>query len=296
MHVRLAFHKVGKRFGRICAVDGVDFTVSAGEMVAVVGPDGAGKTTTARLGAGALAPTSGKVEPDLRGAVGYLPGRFSLYPDLTVWENLLFFARLHGMGGPDLRAEAYRLLDWVGLLPFRERRAGALSGGMRQKLALCAAVIHRPPVLILDEPTTAVDPVAREEFWLLLHEQAGEGRAVLLTTPYLDEAERCHRVALLHEGRLLAVDAVPALKRRFPLQMALLMAEGAPWHRQEAVQAAERLPGRHWTQPLGTAVRVALAPDAPLDPPDGYRLELVAPTLEDVYVWMSGALTGVSNS
>ncbi|MCG0238046.1 MAG: ABC transporter ATP-binding protein, partial [Firmicutes bacterium] len=179
------------------AVEGVDLAVFPGEVVVLVGPDGAGKTTLARLAAGVLAPTAGRVVPDPRGRVGYLAARFSLYPDLTVWENLAFFGRLYGMATRDVEAEGTRLLEWVGLLPFRDRLAGALSGGMRQKLALACALLHRPPVLVLDEPTTGVDPVARAEFWQLLREEARAGRAVLVTTSYLDVAVGCDRVALL---------------------------------------------------------------------------------------------------
>ncbi len=157
----LRLSDVTRRFGSRVGVEGISLTVAPGELVGLVGPDGSGKTTLARLAAGVIAPTSGTVEPESRGRAGYLTGRFSLYPELTVLENLRFFARLHGMKGAEIEREAERLLGWMGLLPFTGRRAGALSGGMRQKLALVCAVIHRPPLLILDEPTTAVDPVAR---------------------------------------------------------------------------------------------------------------------------------------
>ncbi|MFZ5814197.1 MAG: ABC transporter ATP-binding protein [Bacillota bacterium] len=279
---------VSKRFGRFTAVEGVELAVHPGELVALVGPDGAGKTTLARLAAGALAPTDGRVEPESRGRVGYLTGRFSLYPDLTVWENLSFFSRLYGMGGAELEAEGRRLLEWVGLYPFRDRLAGALSGGMRQKLALACAVIHRPPTLILDEPTTAVDPIARADFWRLLQEQGRQGRAVLVTTPYLDEASYCDRVGLLHRGRLLAAGTAPELVARLPYRMAMLTASGEGRQQRAAlVAAAERLPGVQWTQPLGMGVRVALDPGAPLEAPPGFRLAEVEPVLEDAYLWLS---------
>lgn len=280
--------EVSRSYGRVQAVEGVELAVHPGEVVALVGPDGAGKTTLARLAAGVLAPTAGRVEPESRGRVGYLSGRFSLYPDLTVWENVTFFARVFGMAGPSLAAESRRLLDWVGLLPFADRLAGALSGGMRQKLALVCAVIHRPPTLILDEPTTAVDPVARTEFWSLLRQQAREGRALLVTTPYLDEASFCDRVGLLHRGRLLAVGTGPEIIARLPYRMAQLTAAGEGRQQRAAlVAAAKRLPGLQWTQPQGMAVRVALDPAAPLDAPAGYRLAEVAPVLEDAYLWLS---------
>lgn len=280
---------LAKFFGKIRAVEGIDLAIHPGELVALVGPDGAGKTTLARLAAGALAPSTGRVEPESRGRVGYLSGRFSLYPDLTVWENLRFFGQVHGMSGAELEQDGRRLLEWVGLLPFADRLAGALSGGMRQKLALACAVIHQPPTLILDEPTTAVDPIARADFWKLLQEQARAGRAVLVTTPYLDEASYCDRVGLLHRGELLAFDQSEAIIARLPYQVAMLTAAGeGRRQRAELVAAAEGLPGLQWTQPLGLGVRVALAPDAPLDPPPGYRLDPVKPVLEDAYLWLSG--------
>ncbi|MBP2018681.1 ABC-2 type transport system ATP-binding protein [Symbiobacterium terraclitae] len=228
MEFAIRMRDVTRRFGGRRGVEGISLAVAPGELVGLVGPDGAGKTTLARLAAGVIAPTSGKVEPESRGRVGYLTGRFSLYPELTVLENLRFFARLYGMRRPAVDSEARRLLDWVGLLPFTGRRAGDLSGGMRQKLAFVCAVIHRPPVLILDEPTTAVDPVARVEFWRLLRDQARQGCAVLVTTPYMDEAEHCDRVLLLHEGRALAAGTAVELKQRLPYKMAeLTPARGA---------------------------------------------------------------------
>lgn len=300
MEAAIRLIQVTKSFGSHQAIAGIGLTVYPGEMVGIVGPDGAGKTTLVRLAAGVLAPTGGRVEPESRGRVGYLSGRFSLYPELTVWENLLFFARIYGMKARAAQAEATRLLEWVGLLPFRQRLAGDLSGGMRQKLALACAVIHRPPILLLDEPTTAVDPVARADFWALLRQQAEQGCAVLVTTPYMDEAEHCHRVALLHKGRFLATGSARELKARLPYRMALLtpapgtatgqgmaLAQGKAPSRREVLAVAAGLPGRHWVQPLGTGVRVALAPEAPLAAPPGYLLTEVPASLEDTFVWLS---------
>lgn len=286
---------VTKRFGGQRGVEGISLRVAPGELVGLVGPDGSGKTTLARLAAGVIAPSSGSVEPESRGRVGYLTGRFSLYPELTVLENLRFFARLYGMRRPAIEAEAERLLGWVDLLPFQDRLAGALSGGMRQKLALVCAVIHRPPMLILDEPTTAVDPVARVEFWRLLREQARQGCAVLVTTPYMDEAEHCDRVLLLHEGRTVASGTAEGLKQQLPYRMALLApVEGSHPRRAELAAAAERLPGRRWTVPLGEGVRVALDRLAPLDAPAGYTLTEAPSDLEDLFLWLTGAAEEVT--
>ncbi|MFZ5824392.1 MAG: ABC transporter ATP-binding protein [Bacillota bacterium] len=287
MRPAIALIGVSRRFGEVEAVTGIDLAVHPGELAALVGPDGAGKTTVARLAAGALAPSAGRVEPESRGRVGYLTGRFSLYPDLTVWENLAFFGRVYAMSRADLEQEGRRLLQWVGLLPFRDRLAGQLSGGMRQKLALACAVVHHPPTLILDEPTTAVDPVARADFWQLLRQQAREGRAVLVTTPYLDEAGYCDRVGLLHRGRLLAVDTAAALTDRLPYRMAMLSGGEGRGGRAALLAAAEALPGVVWTQPLGTGVRVALERGAPLAAPAPFALAEAAPRLEDAYLWLS---------
>lgn len=220
-----------------------------------------------------------------------------------MWENLAFFASLYGMSRDALMREGVRLLDWVGLTPFRNRLSAALSGGMRQKLALVCAVVHQPPALVLDEPTTAVDPAARADFWALLRQQAELGRAILITTPYTDEAETCHRVGLLQRGRLLALDSADALKARLPYRMGTLAAadedsagdsagRGPGRLRSEALTVARALPGCRWAEPLGRSVRVALAPDAPLEAPPGYTLVESPPTLEDVYIWLSSGRDG----
>lgn len=277
---------VSKIYGHIRALEGIDLELNSGELLGVVGPDGSGKTTLARLAAGVLQPSSGYIGPQPRARAGYLSGRFSMYPDLTVLENVMFFARVNGM--PRAKDEAERLLDWAGLLPFGRRLAGALSGGMRQKLALVCAVVHQPPLLILDEPTTAVDPLARLDFWSLLTEQAKAGRAVLVTTPYLDEAEHCGRILLLHQGHVLATGGSVALKRQFPYRMALLSGTDANVHsRSETLAAARALPGQRWCHLIGAGARVALDPGAPFQADPGYTLTEVPASLEDVYVWLS---------
>jgi ABC-2 type transport system ATP-binding protein len=205
---------VVKRYGGIRALDGVTFDVGRGEMFGLIGSDGAGKTTAIRLICGLLRPDSGRVrvlERDpvaehrhITARVGYLSQRFSLYGDLTIDENVGFFAEVHGVR--DYQPRRHQLLEMTQLAPFRGRLADRLSGGMKQKLALVCTLVHQPDLLLLDEPTTGVDPVSRREFWKLLSEFLAQGITILMSTPYLDEAERCTRVALLHEGRLLACD------------------------------------------------------------------------------------------
>ncbi|HEX7640036.1 MAG TPA: ABC transporter ATP-binding protein [Burkholderiaceae bacterium] len=215
-----------KRFPGVAAVDGLGFEVARGEIFGLVGPDGAGKTTTLRMLAATMRPDSGRVEVDgvdvlaepeqAKHRVSYMPQRFGLYEDLTVDENIRFFAELFEVPKPAWRARADRLLEASGMLPFRRRLAGQLSGGMKQKLGLTCALVHAPRVLLLDEPTTGVDPVSRREFWQILYGLRAEGVAMLISTAYLDEAERCDRLALLHGGRMLHSDTPRRLKALLP--------------------------------------------------------------------------------
>jgi ABC-2 type transport system ATP-binding protein len=219
-HHVITFDRVTKRFGATTAVDQLSFFVDRGEMFGLIGPDGAGKTTTIRLACGLLRMDTGRIEvlgvDPVRGhrrvtnSVGYLSQHFSLYGDLSVDENVAFFAEIHGVR--DYAARRDRLLELTQLTPFRGRLAERLSGGMKQKLALACTLVHEPQVIVLDEPTTGVDPISRREFWKLLSEFLSHGITILLSTPYLDEAERCSRVALLHEGHLLALDQPDALR------------------------------------------------------------------------------------
>lgn len=185
------------------AVAGLDLVLESGDLVGLIGPDGAGKTTTFRMLVGLQKPTGGHLEWQIpRAAMGYVPQAFALPPDLTVRENLQLQARLYGLAPSGTELES--LLARVDLDRFQDRLAGALSGGMKQKLALCVALLPRPALLLLDEPTTGVDPVSRREFWELLHQVHGEGVAILFSTPYMDEAEYAHRMLLMHGGRILA--------------------------------------------------------------------------------------------
>ncbi|HJR60178.1 MAG TPA: ABC transporter ATP-binding protein [Vicinamibacterales bacterium] len=216
----ILFSDVSKTYGPVTALAGVSFAVGRGEMFGVIGPDGAGKTTAIRLACGLLRANGGQVrvlghDPvtdhrQITGAVGYLSQRFSLYGDLSIDENIAFFAEIHGVRA--YRPARDRLLDMTQLTRFRTRRADRLSGGMKQKLALACTLVHEPDVLILDEPTTGVDPVARREFWKLLSEFLARGLTIVMATPYLDEAERCGRVLLLHEGKVLAADEPAVLQ------------------------------------------------------------------------------------
>jgi ABC-2 type transport system ATP-binding protein len=208
-----------KRFGAVHALRDLSFVVEDGEIFGIIGPDGAGKTTLLRLLAGVLRPDAGTIrvlgrdllrEPErIRRSLGYMPQIFSLYGDLTVRENLSFFATTYGLRDPEW---IQRMLRFARLERFLDRRAAQLSGGMQKKLALIGAMVHRPRLLLLDEPTTGVDPLSRRELWDLLSEFHVQGVTILLTTPYLDEAERCTRVALMHQGRMLAVDTPGRLR------------------------------------------------------------------------------------
>ncbi len=213
-----------RRFGAITAVADLSLEVPGGELFGIVGPDGAGKTTTLRMLAGVLRPSDGdalvggvSVARDPEGAkhhIAYMSQRFGLYTDLTVRENIEFYADLFLVPRPDRAARLERLYTFSGLEPFEHRLAGNLSGGMKQKLGLCCALIHEPEIMLLDEPTFGVDPISRRDLWLIVHEMVASGITVLVATAYLDEAERCDRVAMLHEGRLIALDTPTALQDR----------------------------------------------------------------------------------
>jgi ABC-2 type transport system ATP-binding protein len=216
-----------KTYGKkkeVVAVDHVSFTVNEGEIFGLIGPDGAGKTTIFRILTTLLLPDSGsatvagfdvvKDYKEIRNTVGYMPGRFSLYPDLSVEENLNFFATVFGttiQENYDLIKEIY-----VQLEPFKNRRAGKLSGGMKQKLALCCALIHKPTVLFLDEPTTGVDPVSRKEFWEMLKRLKAQNITILVSTPYMDEASLCNRIALIQNGKILSIDTPANISASYP--------------------------------------------------------------------------------
>jgi ABC-2 type transport system ATP-binding protein len=215
-----------KRFGDSAVIQGIELSIEEGEIFGLIGPDGAGKSTLIRMLAGILEPTAGEISlrgidavhayEEVRSLVGYMPQTFGLYGLLTVEENLRAVARIHGVRSAEFRKRAERLYHFSGLGPFRERRAAQLSGGMRQKLGLSCVLVHEPHILLLDEPTVGVDPVSRREFWEILHALSAQGSTILISTPYLEEAERCHRIAFLRQGRILEVLDPRELTARFP--------------------------------------------------------------------------------
>lgn len=310
--MKRAIEAVGLRraFGPTQALKELNLTVDEGEMVALLGPDGAGKTTAMRLLAGVMRADAGSAllagidvlkDPEAaRARLGYVPQRFSLYGELTVWENLHFLAEVRGLGGDAWRERAQSMLHFVGLEAFRDRRAQALSGGMKQKLGLAAALIHEPQVLLLDEPTSGVDPLARQDFWRLLVRLLRDGVAILISTPYMDEAARCSRVGFLDQGRLL-VSGTPAELRR-PLQGRMIEVSGAP-PLQAASWAAE-VDGIEETQVFGATLRLrALGGTGELVAADLERVarraggtnvgaRVVEPTLEDVFRYLVSGESG----
>jgi len=212
-----------RRFGTLVAVNNLNLTVDRGEIFGLVGPDGAGKTTTLRMLCGLMNPSEGgarvaghdvvKESQAVKDQIGYMAQRFGLYQDLTVEENMVFYADLFGILGEERRRLNEQLLHMTRMEPFRGRQAGRLSGGMKQKLALMCTLLHRPQILFLDEPTNGVDPVSRRDFWAILYQLLKDGITIFMTTAYLDEAERCNRVGLLHKGSLIRCSAPEVMKR-----------------------------------------------------------------------------------
>jgi ABC-2 type transport system ATP-binding protein len=299
MTAAIHFAGVVKRYGDTSALAGLSLDVERGEMFGLIGADGAGKTTAIRLMCGLLHPDAGEIrvlghDPvrDHRAVtskVGYLSQRFSLYGDLSIDENIAFFAEIHGVG--DYHARRDQLLGMTQLTPFRKRLADRLSGGMKQKLALACTLVHEPELILLDEPTTGVDPVSRREFWKLLSEFLSQGITILMSTPYLDEAERCSRVALLHEGRLLASDQPMLLRGLVPGRMVEVLGGGA----SRLVDMIRRLPGVVDAQVFGERLHVTLGETSDEaiarfaqalqgTPLAGVSVRPVAPTLEDVFI------------
>ena len=227
-NIAINIEDLHKNYDDVKAVQGVSYNIAKGEMFGLVGPDGAGKTTTIRMLCGLVEPDSGTAtlldmdivrdKSKIKDEIGYLSQRFSLYGDLTIDENIEFFAEIHNV--ENFKGRRDELLEFTRLTPFRNRLADNLSGGMKQKLALACSLIHKPRVLFLDEPTTGVDPVSRRDFWKILSNLLKEGITILMSTPYLDEAERCSRVALMHKGKIISLDTPPRIKESIKVEIA----------------------------------------------------------------------------
>lgn len=251
-----------KRFRQVTAVDSLTLRVQRGEIFGLLGPDGAGKTTTIRMLCAIMEPSAGSArvagvdttkEPEaIKRYIGYMPQQFSLYGDLTVLENLVFFADIFGVEQQERERQIARLLEFARLTEFRDRRAAHLSGGMQKKLALACTLIHRPGILFLDEPTTGVDPISRREFWDILTELHLEGVTLFVSTPYMDEAERCSRVGLMLEGRLIACDAPEPIKGLVEGELLELR----PDRLREASRILSRLPGVLEVQTYGDLLHI----------------------------------------
>ena len=285
-----------KRFGALAAVERLNLAVAPGEVVGLLGPDGAGKTTTLRMMCGLVDPTEGTVRVagydvsrhinEVRDRIGYMAQRFGLYGDLTVEENMFFYADLFGVSGKERDALMAKLLGMTRMEEFRQRPAAKLSGGMKQKLALGCALLHHPRILFLDEPTNGVDPVSRRDFWAILYQLVKEGMTVLVSTAYLDEAERCDRVGLMDHGRLIASGTPAALKESLDTEcLAVHCAD-----QRSALAALRAQPGVLSADRAGAALHVFLAPGATTAEKLKGALQQectiapVTPSLEDVFI------------
>ncbi len=299
-----------KRFGATTALGGVTFDVAPGELFGFIGPDGAGKTTLFRILATLIVADSGQATVlgrdvsagmwQLRRRLGYMPGRFSLYPDLSVEENLGFFASVFGTTIADQYDRIAPIYDQ--LAPFKDRRAAALSGGMKQKLALCCALVHRPELLLLDEPTTGVDAVSRREFWDLLADLRKSGLTIVVSTPYMDEATRCDRVALIQRGKILAIDTPAAITESFGRPLFAVQAAD----RYDALRAARRFAHTQAVYPFGEVLHYAdertdasesdvereLTAFLSAEGVTGAKVTATRPTIEDVFIDRMGAPEG----
>lgn len=222
----ITLQHITKKYGKTMAVNDVSLHVKEGEIFGLVGPDGAGKTSIIRMLTGILTPTSGSLEilgvanpEEIKDYLGYVPQKFSLYGELTVMENICLLGALYGQSEEQIRIRANHILSFTNLLPFKERLADNLSGGMKQKLALAAGLMHAPKVFFLDEPTTGVDPVSRREFWQMLFRLNKEGTTIFVSTPYMDEAELCTRVAFMHSGEIVSCDSPQGLRNAYPYKV-----------------------------------------------------------------------------
>lgn len=299
-----------KSFNTVMAVNNLDLEVRRGELFGLVGPDGAGKTTTMRLLTAVMRPTSGEAwiagcsvfggEESIKERIGYMSQRFGLYEDLTVKENINFYADIYEVPMKERPARTERLLQFSNLAPFTDRLAGNLSGGMKQKLGLACALIHTPEVLFLDEPTCGVDPVSRRDFWKILYDLLKEGITIFISTAYLDEAERCARIALMHKGSLLAMDEPARVKRSLDMNMIEIVAVNAGAARDvtgritgiEGVRSVNIFGDRlHIGIKKGENVRVVIDKIV-LQGLETKGFRVIEPSLEDVFIAMIGSEEG----
>lgn len=304
MNSIISINNLEKNFGEIRAVDGISLNVQAGEMFGLLGPDGAGKTTTIRTLCTLLKPDAGtctvkdmdvvKNYESIRAIVGYMPQRFSLYPDLSVAENLRFFADLFQVSKKEREAKLVELLNFSKLAPFQKRRAAALSGGMKQKLALSCTLIHTPEILFLDEPTTGVDPVSRREFWRILKSLREQGVTIFVTTPYMDEALNCDRVAFMHRGKILACDTPEHLVKLFPLDLVEIWGENILY----AVPFLKQIKEIRSIQVFGDKLHVGFPKATSVVPEienrlsqkqfEGFHIREIQPSIEDTFIELMG--------
>ncbi|MFB3904179.1 MAG: ATP-binding cassette domain-containing protein [Acidobacteriota bacterium] len=288
-----------RRFGDLVAVDGIDLRVAKGEIFGIVGPDGSGKTTTLRMLSGLINPTAGHATVagydvvsqtnQVKDRIGYMAQRFGLYTGLTVRENMDFYADLFGISAGDREALGKRLLHMTRMEPFGTRLAGQLSGGMKQKLGLMCTLLHRPEILFLDEPTNGVDPVSRRDFWTILYELVRDGLTVVVTTAYLDEAERCDRVALMHRGKIIQAGKPETLKR----SLDEICYEVRTSDNRQAREALQPIGGVLSATPAGDSLHVFAGNQAPRNVLEQVltqaglqvrQIEAIAPSLEDVFI------------
>jgi len=314
--ITVSVSNLTKHFGEFVAVDHVNFQIEEGEVFGFLGPNGAGKTTTIRMLCGLLQPTAGtghvlgydiaKQSEQVREHIGYMSQRFALYEDLTVEENLDFYAGLYKVPRSERRARLRELIEMAGLAGREGELAANLSGGWRQRLALGCAIVHRPPVLFLDEPTSGVDPNSRRNFWDMIYNFAAQGVTILVTTHYLDEAERCNTIALIHQGRLIACDTPDDIKQLMPGEI-LELDVNAP---MRALGILEKLPGVEDVVLYGLLLHVTVRDAATTYPAIATALstegigihscEKVSPSLEDVFISLvegenRAALNSLSN-
>jgi ABC-2 type transport system ATP-binding protein len=300
-----------KKFGNFVAVDGVSFAVSPGEVFGFLGPNGAGKTTTIRMLCGILPPTAGRAlvggadvtaeSEKIRSRIGYMSQRFSLYTDLTVQENLILYAGIYGIPERDANKRLREVIEMSALVGKEGSMVGDLPTGWRQRLALGCAILHQPEVLFLDEPTSGVDPAARQAFWELIYQLSSQGTAVLVSTHYMDEAEQCHRIGLIFNGRLAAVDTPTLLKERIPGKVYELEAGDTI----RATEILRRTSGIAEVSPFGRRLHILTEADTPTQKQIRQiltrggisiaSLEQVPPRLEDVFIYVAQKSSGANN-